>query len=93
LGLLALDKDAHAKIELLDAEDEKFSVDFNRFYLHFPWVYYEVYGLGSNEGGRLGMKDVKAVLEPRPVPNVGKNKIVAILSAAGHSFVTLLHHQ
>lgn len=88
MGVLSLDKEANAKLHVLDEEDEKVNLSFNRFYLHFPANFYETYGFGSNEGGRIGLKDLKNTVEPKLIPRIGTNKIANIVSASNHSFVT-----
>ena len=71
----------------LDEEEETFSVEFNRFYLNYPMNHYALYGFGSNDGGRLGLKDMKNVVEPKILPRLGSSKIVGVYSAASHTFV------
>ena len=87
IGMISFDKEMKARLAALDKPEEKFAIDLNRFYLHFPVNGYALYGFGSNEGGRIGLRDVKTTFEPKILPNAGLNKIVAIFSAGSHSFV------
>ena len=90
LGLITLDKDGSTKIELLEEEDKNISIPFSKFYFHFPWVYYETYGFGTNEGGRLGLKDLTTTSAPKVLSGLGMKKIVGICSGMSHTFVSQL---
>lgn len=74
----------------MDEDEEKLNIPFNRFYLHFPWIYYEAYGFGSNDSGKLGLKDLKMTPEPKILSGLGKKKIIGIYSGMNHTIVFLI---
>jgi len=87
IGITSLDKQMKAKLESLDNENEKLTLNFNKFYLHFPVSNYSLYGFGSNENGRLGLKDAKTNIEFKQIPRFGINEITGIYSGGSHTIV------
>ncbi len=87
VGILSLDRGMKARLGALDEDEENFTIEFNRFYISYPMNHYSLYGFGSNDGGRLGLKDTKNVVEPKVLPKLGSNRIVGVYSAASHTFV------
>ena len=59
----------------------------NRFYLQFPCETYITFAFGLNEGGRIGLKEVKNTEEPKQLPELAGVQIKTITSAMKHTFV------
>lgn len=82
-----MDKDATTKFKLVGENENSIEVPYNKCYLSFPWIYYETYGFGSNEGGRLGLKDLINTSIPKTITGLGMKKPIAIHSGMNHTFV------
>ena len=85
--MLSLDKDQNIKYKLVGENENSIEVPFNKCYFHYPWIYYETYGFGTNEGGRLGFKDLANTPIPKIVKGLGMKKPVAIYTGMSHTFV------
>ena len=86
-GLVSLDREMKVKLHSIDKNEEKVTIGFNKLYVHIPKDCYTVYAFGSNEGGRLGLKDIKGTTEPKSLSRIGTNRIAAIYSAGSHTIL------
>ena len=88
IAMLTLDKAGKAALPSLNREEETLKSSFNQFYVHFPYETYASYALGNNEGGKLGLKDLKENLaEPQIIPELLKMQIKAGVSHLNHSIL------
>ena len=87
IATTSIDKDGNAELPQIDSEECKFVVDSNRFYLNFPCDTYTTYGFGSNEGGRLGLRDTSSCNAPTAIPELATVQVKSLVSSGRRSLV------
>ena len=86
-ALISLDRRGKAKLRVLTEGEKDVKIRFSRFYVHYPYAGSQVFAFGSNDGGRLGLKDTKTTAGPVTIPGLGLQKILSIYSGGSHTIV------
>ena len=82
-----VDKSTKSFLELASEEKTNINANFNRIYIRFPFEGTPIYGIGSNEGGRLGLKEIANADKFTFIPEFSREKILGIYSNGSHTLV------
>ena len=83
--MVSIDRDGCAELPSIEGEESKFLVEGNRFYLHFPCDTFSTFAMGINDGGQLGLKEIKSADEPKIIPELAGTQIKAFVSGNKHT--------
>jgi len=84
IALTSIDRYGYSALQPIEKEEEKLTVEGNRFYIQFPCQTYATYAFGFNEGNALGIPNTKV---PHVIPELNSVQIKSISSSGKHTSI------